>query len=66
MCATTTYRCLPSLHSRILADIGDEGWNTVQLTLVRISSILYREDLSFVGGSGGMDLDELWENSCIG
>lgn len=64
MCVTTAYWCFLSLPSRVLADIGDEGWSVVQLALARISSILYREDLSFVGGSGGMDLDELWENTC--
>lgn len=54
------------MYSRVLVDISDEGWTVVQLALARISSILYSDDLSFVGGSGGMDLDELWENNCKG
>lgn len=66
MCVTTAYECFPSSYSGVLTNIGDEGWNVVQLALARISSILYHDDLTFVGGSGGMDLDEFWENYCGG
>ncbi|RPB08586.1 hypothetical protein P167DRAFT_608609 [Morchella conica CCBAS932] len=51
---------------KILPGIGDEGWSIVQMALVHLSSILLQHDLTFIGGDGGEDLSELWENACAG
>lgn len=53
-------------YRKILPGIGDEGWSIVQMALVHLSSILLQHDLTFIGGDGGEDLSELWENACAG
>lgn len=54
------------LCSQIFFGIGESGWSIVQLALVHLSSILYQHDLTFIGGGGGMDISELWEDACAG
>jgi len=49
------------IDSKILDGIGEEGWSSVQIALVQLSSIIYH-GLGFIGPEGHGSA--LWSRTC--